>query len=98
MPDVLQDKRVKARKEHTCFWCGKKIAKGEEYRYVVQIADDFGTFHECDRCKPYVAEMFKEWGHMLYLNEGFTDEDFRLFMHDHYPDVLEEWRVNDADN
>ena len=59
--ETLSDKRVKARKEHTCDFCGKKIVKGEEYRrsthvYEGQIYD----WHGCDRCKKYVSMAFKE--------------------------------------
>lgn len=93
MPTTLQDKRVKARKEHTCFWCGKKIAKGEEHRYFVQVYDDFNALRECDRCRDYVNEMMSEGEY----GDFFTDDGFWCFMHESHPDVLEKWGAEDAD-
>ena len=37
--ETLSDKRVKARKEHTCDFCEKKIVKGEEYRRSIYVYD-----------------------------------------------------------
>ena len=79
--DSLEEKRVKARKEHTCDWCGSTIKKGEKYKYSKNVQDgDIYSWKECDKCKDYVGEMFA-WG---YGNgDGrCSQNDFMEFMQD----------------
>lgn len=88
--ETLSDKRVKARKEHTCDFCGKKIVKGEEYRrsthvYEGQIYD----WHGCDRCKKYVSMAFKEYGDLA--GDGLTEQDFRDYMWGNHREAAEVW-------
>ena len=88
--DILVDKRVKARKEHTCDFCNKKIPKGEEYRYSKIVnGGDLYNWHSCDRCKAYVADAFVELGDLI--DEGLTQEMFREFMQEYYPEVAQKW-------
>jgi len=88
--DTLVDKRVKARKEHSCDFCDKRIVKGEEYRYSKIVNDgDLYSWHSCDRCKEYVTKAFKEFGD--WASDGLTEEMFREFIHDNYEEVAKEW-------
>lgn len=88
--DTIREKRVKARKEHICDFCEKKIAKGEEYRLSTHIYDgEIYDWHSCDRCKEYVSQAFKELGNCL--NEGLTADEFYDFMRSYHPDVAKEW-------
>lgn len=88
--DTLVDKRVKARKEHTCDFCNKTISKGEEYRYSkIAYEGEIYSWHSCDRCKPYVTEAFKELGDLI--DEGLTQEMFREFMHEEHSEIAVEW-------
>ena len=55
----LQNKMVKARKNHKCCECGRKIEKGEIYEYYVAVWDgDLGTFKTCKGCKIIRDELF----------------------------------------
>lgn len=59
--DNLEQKRVKARKEHRCDWCRCRINKGEEYTFNKNIQEgEFNTWKECDTCKEFVKEMFEK--------------------------------------
>lgn len=88
--DILVDKRVKARKEHTCDFCNKKIPKGEEYRYSKIVnGGDLYSWHSCDRCKEYVTKAFKELGD--WASDGLTEEMFKEFMYENYEEVAKEW-------
>lgn len=77
----LEEKRVKARKEHWCDWCDSKILKGEEYTYSKNITDgNFHSWKECGRCKWIVKEMFnKGYGDH---NGCCTRDDFQDFVSD----------------
>lgn len=87
---TLRDKRVRAKKEHTCDFCEKKIMKGEKYQLSTHIYDgDIYDWHGCDRCRKYVEYAFKELGDLL--DEGLTAEEFYDFMRGYYPNVAEKW-------
>ncbi len=86
---VVSPHRVKARKPHTCDWCMGRIEKGEGY--VTSTLADGGyiyTWHECDRCAPYVDDM---WHHYRGISPTLSANDFEDFMQEEYPEVLEEW-------
>lgn len=89
--DNLEEKRVKARKEHRCDWCRCRIKKGEEYTFSKSIQDgDFNTWKSCDTCKAYVQEMFdKGWD----KGEGYcTQSQFADFMiNEHGVRLTELW-------
>lgn len=55
---VLQDKMVKARKEHTCTNCKGPILPGTQYRRAVGIIE--GEIHECKYCAECCAAMVQE--------------------------------------
>ena len=93
--DNLEQKRVKARKEHRCDWCRCRIKKGEEYKYNKNVQDgDIYTWKECDRCKEFVKEMFeKGYG----VDKGYcTQADFDEFMNDEHKEILKEWEMEGA--
>lgn len=50
--DILKEQTPIARKEHVCFWCGGKIAKGEKYRRSTILFDgriyDWKSHLDCD--------------------------------------------------
>lgn len=87
---VLDIKRVKARKQHHCDMCGKVIEVGEEYEAQNLINDSIYTFHQCDRCKPYVDEAC-ESGLDGYCYEGLHPAVFEEYMWDNHRDVISRW-------
>ncbi|GAA6488445.1 hypothetical protein [Gordonibacter urolithinfaciens] len=92
--ELTQSHRVKARKEHRCDWCGKKIAVGETYTSSAHVMDGRAyTWHECDRCAPYVGPMMAYWDHRA--DEGYTGEDMSEYMHEEHPDVWDAWKEAD---
>lgn len=85
---------VKARKQHRCSWCGKKIAKGELHTASTLKGDEIYTWRECGRCREYVSEMF-ETHYYWDASDGVTRDQFIEFMRENHPDVLREWRQHD---
>lgn len=50
-PSFWSQSFPKARKEHSCEECGRKILPGETYEYVSGLWDDwFDTFKTCQHC------------------------------------------------
>jgi len=48
---VLEEKMVKARKEHECCECGETIKRGERYELVKGCWDgSWGTYKTCEPC------------------------------------------------
>ena len=84
--------RVRARKPHRCDWCGGRIEKGDEYTVSTLVGDYIYSWHECDRCREYVDELW-EWYRKWY---GPTDtlgaEAFDEFMREEHPDTWREWK------
>jgi len=91
---LTEPHRVKARKPTHCDWCGKPIAKGEEHTAGSYTDGDVPyTFRECDRCAPYVSEM---WARELdepplWRRDVFNSFDFDAFMCEEHPEILDEW-------
>lgn len=88
--DVLEIKRVKARKQHRCDMCGKVIEIGEEYESQHLIEDGIYTFCQCDRCKPYVDEIWEK-GFDGYYSDGLDSGTFKEYMWDNHYDVIDKW-------
>ncbi len=87
---TIRDKRVKARKEHVCDYCEKKIVKGEEYRLSTHTYDgEIYDWHSCDRCRLFVVKAFKELGD--YVADGLSEQDFKDFMWESHREVAVEW-------
>lgn len=93
--EVVSVNRVKARKPHKCDMCGKKIEVGEEYEAQNLVCyNDMYTFHQCDRCKPYVDEL---WGIGFYNDlDGLDSSTFYSFMSEEHNDVLDKWYKEDG--
>lgn len=75
MSDLLVSKERVARKQHTCFYCGGTIEKGETYAWSKTACDgelsEWTLHNKCD----FVAN--KLWSYIEPDPEGMTDEDFR---------------------
>ena len=57
MSDFYSEKRVKAAKDHQCYWCKETIHKGESYVRVAGV--NYGYFNsrkECVDCNYLVIE------------------------------------------
>ena len=58
MGDVLKDKIVKTRKEHSCFSCGGKCLKGQQARSITYTWDgEIFNVYECQECIKYRNEV-----------------------------------------
>lgn len=98
MPTVLDIKRVKARKQHCCDMCGKKIEVGEEYEAQKLVyCREIYTFHQCDRCKPYVDELWSI-GFDGCCCDGLDSDTFNTFMWEEHRDVVYEWNGWEPDD
>jgi hypothetical protein len=49
-PKVYRATIRRARKEHTCEECGRKINPKEKYEHVFGVWEYVGNFKTCDRC------------------------------------------------
>lgn len=57
MVQTLSNKEVKARKEHTCNYCGGKINKGEVYKnYNLKYEDTMYTWKNHLKCSKLTSE------------------------------------------
>lgn len=96
--EVLSIKHVKARKQHCCDMCGKKIEVGEEYEAQNLVCyNEAYTFHQCYRCKPYVDELWSI-GFDGYYSDGLDPETFNDFMWEEHRDIISEWWGLDSDD
>ena len=51
-PSVFSSKMVKARKQHRCDECRRRISAGERYSYVFGVWDGYAnSFHICANCE-----------------------------------------------
>lgn len=98
MSDLLNpERRVKARKQHRCDWCNKKIAIGESHICSTYAAGGHVySWRECDRCASYVKPMMQYVDSFGARDEGYFGGDMIDFMRDEFPEVLKEWEVEDA--
>ena len=56
---LLHENRPRARKRHTCIWCGEDIEKGEQYHYEQSIYDgNFQNHHWHLECQQIAVD---EW-------------------------------------
>jgi ribosomal protein L24E len=70
--EILKDKKVKAKKEHACFFCGGKIKKGETYHYQVNTSDGLVAIKMHTKCQE-IALKLDMYDH---CDEGLNDELF----------------------
>lgn len=99
MDTISPQHEVTARKPHSCSWCDKEILPGEKYVTSTLKTDYIYEWRECDRCKPYVDEMFADdvWGD-YDPDYGIDAQTFYEFMLDKHPDVLDKWQSVDTAN
>lgn len=75
MPTTLRYGQPIARKEHTCMWCGGKIAVGEQYDRQTLVYDgelyEWKNHRECAKLASRL-NMFAEYG-----DEGLDEEYFK---------------------
>ena len=58
MCDVIDSRKVKARKEYRCDWCGEPIHRGETYARDTIVNDgEIYTWHSHDECQE-LASLF----------------------------------------
>lgn len=51
MADILKDKVVTTRKEHTCWGCAEKFEKGVRLRYITSVdSGDISSSYWCRIC------------------------------------------------
>lgn len=89
METIKYPHRVKARKEHICDCCDKKIVVGEEHEVATYYDGQIYDWRTCDRCKSYVQEAF---GNSDYSwDDGMGNQDFHDYMWSEHYDVAKEW-------
>lgn len=84
--DILSNKNVKSRKNHSCNYCGIEIAKGEIYNRQVSVYDGIYTWKSHLRCQEIASKL----NMFDYCDEGVTDQDFTDFINDAYCDISDE--------
>lgn len=65
----------KARKEHACSCCGRRIVAGENYRILVTLGDDFCAEKECAECMAMIDEFRRDHG--TYSNSSYMPQMVR---------------------
>lgn len=86
---LKEPKLVKARKEHTCDFCNKKISVGEEHTAATYKGDYVYDWRSCDRCKPYVREAFNSKNNDF--SDGLNNQDFYDYMWEEHRNIAIEW-------
>lgn len=92
MNTIREPHRIKARKAHTCDYCDKQIAVGEEHEVATYAQD--GTVYNwrtCDRCRPFVSEAFTNKHYHHLWTDGMGSQDFQDYMWEEHSDVAKEW-------
>ena len=93
--ELAPSKRVKARKEHRCDYCGKRIYVDEEHTVSKLVEGGSAyTWRECDRCAHYVRKMMAYWNYPI--GEGYNCEDMAYDMTENHPDVWDAWKESDG--
>ena len=72
MPELISQKERKARKPHTCDYCGETINSGETYNHAVLRLDDIYTWDSHLRCI-FIATALWDF---VDPDNGMTSEDF----------------------
>ena len=93
METLKEPHRIKARKEHKCDFCDKKISIGEEHEIATYVQDYIYDWRACDRCKPYVSEAFSNNDYSW--EDGMNNQDFHNYMWEEHRDIaLKWWKLN----
>ena len=62
MPDVYDEARKKARKNHKCCECKKEIKKGDSYIYIHGLWNDkWDSYHMCEECEEVKDYIYKKY-------------------------------------
>ena len=72
MIEVIREEQRKARKPHTCSYCGEVIQPGETYDYTVLCYDDMYEWKSHIKCS-FIAQQLWEY---IDPDEGMTAENF----------------------
>lgn len=90
----LESKERKARKSHSCDYCGGVIKPGEKYSWDKLVGDDgIYEWHQCHRCMKYVNECFaKDYNDCC--SEGLDGQIFMDFMYEYHPEIAKDWFDN----
>ena len=86
---ITATKRVKARKDHICSWCGCDIYTGETY--ITSVLKYDGTIYAWKnhiKCGELVSKLNMEG------DEGVTGDDFYEYITEEYDQI---WREDDND-
>lgn len=73
MPEILDEKDRKARKEHSCDYCQEIIKKGETYEWASLKADELYEWKNHKRCGFIARELWS----FIDPNDGMTESDFQ---------------------
>lgn len=74
-------KKVKAKKEHKCDFCGEKIQNGEEYYYSFCVDGNYNwSWKSHKRCEDivHVLQMYH-----YYNEDGLTSDDFKYSINEY---------------
>ena len=79
MSDFYTESQQTARKQHTCFWCNKKIDIGEEYIKAGGVFQGyFGFRKECMKCNGLIIDYTNESDY-YDSSEGIDDDELTEF-------------------
>lgn len=73
MPEILSESKRKARKLHTCNYCGDSIQKGETYDYAKLKTDYLYEWKNHEKCGFVAGEL---WDY-IDPDDGMTESDFQ---------------------
>ena len=73
MPEILDEKDRKARKEHSCDYCQEPIKKGETYEWASLKDDELYEWKNHKRCGSIARELWN----FIDPDNGMTESDFQ---------------------
>ena len=73
MTELISTKIRKARKPHTCDYCGEVINPGETYTHTVLKYEDIYTWNSHRKCEVIASEIYD----MVDPDIGMTGEEFQ---------------------
>lgn len=82
--DFYSEKTRRARKEHRCEECGRKIAVGESHHYAFVVAEGLGdSYRTCAHCCAGQSWLSRECGGWIF---GSVGEELQEHAYD-YPEI-----------
>ncbi|HET8886602.1 MAG TPA: hypothetical protein VFM70_09660 [Salinimicrobium sp.] len=92
--DILNQKKPKAKKDHTCNWCCGTIKKGEHYDFATCVYDgEIYTWKNHFKCMEIATEL-KMFGE---CPDGVTECDFNEFIYDEFGKYIDDEKHEDKD-